>query len=75
MRKVTEEIAGKIVEAYKTSPLLTGLLLLNVAIILGFGWWEHTRTNKVEAFIYQQIQKQEALFERIVQMAQDCRKG
>lgn len=72
---MTEEIASKIVEAYKTSPLLTGLLLLNVAIIAGFGWWEHNRTAKVEAFIYQQMQKQEALFERIVQMAQDCRKG
>ena len=71
---MTEEIAGKIVEAYKTSPLLTGLLLLNVSLIGGFGWWEHTRMAKVEVFIYQQIQKQEALFERIVQMAQDCRK-
>jgi hypothetical protein len=72
---MTEDMAGKIVEAYKTSPLLTGLLLLNVGIIGGFGWWEHTRTAKVEAFIYQQIQKQEQLFERIVTMAQDCRKG
>lgn len=72
---MTEELAGKVVEAYKTSPLLTGLLLLNVATIAGFGWWEHTRTAKVEAFIYQQMQKQETLFERIVQMAQDCRKG
>ena len=71
---MTEEIASKIVEAYKTSQLLTGLLLLNVSLIGGFGWWEHTRMAKVEVFIYQQIQKQEALFERIVQMAQDCRK-
>lgn len=46
---MTDEIAGKIVDAYKASPLLTGLLLLNVAVIIGFGWWEHRRVNAVDA--------------------------
>lgn len=69
---MTDELAGKIVEAYKSSPLLTGLLLLNVVLIGGFGWWEHNRTNKVEAFIQQQLAKQEALQERLIKMAQDC---
>lgn len=69
---MTEEIAGKIVEAYKTSPLLTGLLLLNFALILGFGWWEIRRTDKVEAFILGQIQKQDALQAKLFDMAQRC---
>lgn len=69
---MTDELAGKIVEAYKASPLLTGLLLLNVVLIGGFGWWEHNRTNKVEAFIQQQLAKQEALQERLIKMAHDC---
>lgn len=69
---MTEEIAGRIIDAYKSSPLLTGLLLLNVLIIGGFGWWDHNRTNKVEAFIQQQIAKQEALQERLLQMARGC---
>ena len=36
---MTDEIAGKILEAYKTSPLLTGLLLLNIGLFLGMGWY------------------------------------
>ena len=69
---MTEEIASKIVEAYKTSPLLTGLLLLNVAIIFGFGWWENNRTTKVEMFIRDQLVKQENLQEKLFHLAQRC---
>lgn len=36
---MTDEIASKLVEAYKTSPLLTGLLLLNIGLFLGMGWY------------------------------------
>lgn len=72
---MTDEIASKLVDAYKSSPLLTGLLLLNVAVIIGFGWWEHRRVNAVDAFVQQQLAKQEALQERLVQMAKDCTKG
>lgn len=36
---MTEEIAAKIVDAYKTSPMLTGLLLLNVCLFLGMGYY------------------------------------
>lgn len=70
---MTEEIAGKIIEAYKSSPLLTGLLLLNIAIIGGFGWWEHNRTNRVDTFIREQLKKQEDLTERLIRMAQNCK--
>lgn len=72
---MTDEIAGKIVDAYKASPLLTGLLLLNVGLAIGFGWWEYRRVNAVDAFVQQQLAKQEALQERLVQMAKDCTKG
>ena len=69
---MNEEIAGKIVEAYKTSPLLTGLLLLNALIVGGFGWWEYHRVNAVDAFVQKQLAKQEALQERLIGMAKDC---
>lgn len=36
---MTDEIASKIVEAYRSHPLLTGLLLLNVGLFLGMGWY------------------------------------
>ena len=72
---MNEEIAGRIADAYKSSPLLTGLLLLNLVLIGGFGWWEHNRTSKVETFIYQQLEQQAALRERLIDMAKDCVRG
>jgi putative NIF3 family GTP cyclohydrolase 1 type 2 len=69
---MTDDVAGKIVEAYKTSPLLTGLLLLNVAVIFGFGWWEHKRVAAVDAFVTKQMEKQDALQERLLEMAARC---
>ncbi len=36
---MTDEIAKHLVDAYKTSPLLTGLLLLNIGLFLGMGWY------------------------------------
>lgn len=36
---MTDEIAKHIVDAYKTSPVLTGLLLLNIGLFLGMGWY------------------------------------
>ena len=73
MRMMAEEIAGKIVEAYKTSPLLTGLLLLNLVLLVGFGWWEHRRVAAVDAFVNRQLEKQEQLQERLLGMAKDCK--
>lgn len=69
---MTEEIASKIVDAYRSSPLLTGLLLLNIAVIGGFGWWEHKRVGAVDAFVSKQLAKQEALQERLIEMAKNC---
>lgn len=72
---MTDEIAGKIVDAYRSSPLLTGLLLLNVGLALGFGWWEWRRVERVDAFVQQQLAKQDALQERLLQMAKHCTGG
>lgn len=36
---MTDELASKVLDAYKTSPLLTGLLLLNIGLFIGMGWY------------------------------------
>lgn len=36
---MTDELAGKVLDAYKSSPLLTGLLLLNIGLFIGMGWY------------------------------------
>lgn len=70
---MTDEIAGRIVEAYRTNPLLTGLLLLIVGLSAGFGWWEYRRVAAVDAFVTAQLAKHEALQERLIEMAATCR--
>lgn len=69
---MTDELAGRIVDAYKASPLLTGLLILNICTIVGFGWWEYRRVGAVDAFVQKQLAKHEALQERLIQMAKEC---
>lgn len=69
---MTDEIASKIVEAYRAHPLLTGLLFLNIGLILAFGWWEWKRVNAVDAFVQQQLTKQEVLQERLIAMTKEC---
>ncbi len=71
---MTEELAGRIVEAYRAHPLLTGLLLLNIALIAGFGWWEWKRVSAVDAFVQQQLARQDALQAQLVAMAKECTK-
>lgn len=68
-------VAGKILDAYRASPLITGLLMLNVGLALGFGWWEWRRVERVDAFVQQQLAKQDALQERLLQMAKHCTGG
>jgi hypothetical protein len=72
---MTDELAGRIVDAYKASPLLTGLLILNVGLVAGFGWWEHNRVAAVDAFVQKQLAKQDALQDRLLQMAKHCTGG
>jgi len=72
---MTDELAGRIVDAYKASPLLTGLLILNIGTIIGFGWWEYRRVTAVDSFVQAQLAKQDALQDRLLQMAKHCTGG
>ena len=64
---MTDEIAGKIVEAYKTSPLLTGLLLLNIGLFLGMGWYIVKVQQATGVFV-------SALQGELIEMAKTCGK-
>ena len=70
---MTEELAGKIVDAYKSSPLLTGLLILNIAMVGAFGWWENNKSKRVDSFITDLLTKQEKLNERIIALSANCK--
>lgn len=48
---MNDQVAGQIVEAYKTSPLLTGLLLLNIAFMGGFGYYLMKKEAAVAEYV------------------------
>lgn len=62
---MTEEIASKIVEAYKTSPLLTGLLLLNIGLFLGMGYYI-VRVQQSAGALFTEMQRE------MIQLAKQC---
>ncbi len=64
---MTDEIAGKLVEAYKTSPLLTGLLLLNIGLFCGMGWY----IMKVQAGAGEFIKE---LQTEVIELAKTCKR-
>ena len=65
---MTDEIASKLVDAYKTSPLLTGLLLLNIGLFLGMGWYIVKVQAATGAFV-SEMQRE------MLDLAKQCRRG
>ena len=64
---MTDEIASKIVEAYKTSPLLTGLLLLNIGLFLGMGYYI-VKVQQATGVFVSELQRE------LIDMAKSCGK-
>lgn len=64
---MTDEIAAKIVEAYKTNPILTGLLLLNVCLFLGMGYYVIRLQQGTGVFVRE-------LQTELVELAKTCNK-
>lgn len=64
---MTDELASKVLDAYKTSPLLTGLLLLNIGLFLGMGYYIIKLQQGAGAFVSEmQVQ--------LIEMAKTCGK-
>jgi hypothetical protein len=64
---MTDELAGKVLEAYKTSPLLTGLLLLNIGLFIGMGWYIVQVQNNAREFV-------KDLQTEVIALAKTCNK-
>lgn len=47
------DIAGKVLDAYKTSPLLGALFLMNVLTFVGFGWYLLDKEGKTAKYVLQ----------------------
>ncbi len=53
---MSNDVAGRIVDAYKTSPMLTGLLLLNLLIFCGAGWYLNVVQDRTANYVKQRDQ-------------------
>lgn len=62
---MTDELAGKVLDAYKTSPLLTGLLLLNIGLFLGMGWYV-VRVQQATGVFVSELQRE------LITLAKTC---
>lgn len=69
---MTDELAGKVLDAYKTSPLLTGLLLLNLLILVGFGWYMKDRNAAVAEYVKMTNQELIDLHNQTIALAKEC---
>lgn len=63
---MTDELAGKVIEAYRSNPILTGLLLLNIGVFVGMGWY----VMKVQQATGVYVSK---LHDDLVTLARECR--
>lgn len=69
---MTDELAGRVLDAYKTSPLLTGLLILNIGLIGGFGWFLLKKNETHEALVMRVIDEEREFRDELLQVALMC---
>lgn len=69
---MNDDVAGKIVDAYKTSPLLTGLIVLLIGLTIGFGWYQIRKDTQVAAFIMGKEARIEDLQKQLIDAVRQC---
>ncbi len=72
---MNDDVAGKIVDAYKTSPLLTGLIVLLIGLTIGFGWYQIHKDGQVAAYIMGKEARIEELQKQLLDTVKSCRPG
>lgn len=69
---MNDEIAKGIVDAYRVNPLLTGLLILNIGMFIGFGWYIVYQTGRAGEFIQLIRSERNALERELLDLAKTC---
>jgi hypothetical protein len=66
------EVAKSTLEAYKTNPMLTGLLALNLVFLIGFGWFLVKKNEAHEALVARILDEEKVFRQELVAAATDC---
>ena len=66
------DVASKVVDAYKVNPMLTGLLLLNLLIFCGAGWYLNVVQERTAMYVKSRDGDLKELQNKALDMASKC---
>jgi hypothetical protein len=66
------DVASKVVDAYKVNPMLTGLLLLNLIIFVGAGYYLNTVQQRTYEYIKERDMREHERTQKMMDMASKC---
>jgi hypothetical protein len=66
------DVASKVVDAYKVNPMLTGLLLLNLLIFCGAGWYLNVVQERTAMYVKSRDGDLKELQNKALDMAAKC---
>ncbi len=69
---MNDEVAGKVLDAYRANPILTALLILNVGTFIGMGWYETRNDDRTYNYVIAQNAKMDQLHEKIETLSRQC---
>jgi hypothetical protein len=72
MEETTAEVAKGAFDAYKTNPLMTGLLTLNLVFLVGFGWFLKGKNEQHEALVMRVLDEEKSFRDDLLQLAAAC---
>lgn len=70
----TGEAVKGVLDAYKSTPMLTGLLALNLVFLIGFGWLLIKKNEQHEALVQRIVDEEREFREEVLQVALNCSK-
>ncbi len=69
---MSNDVASKVVDAYKVNPMLTGLLLLNLLIFCGAGWYLNVVQERTAGYVKARDADLKELQNKALDMASKC---
>lgn len=70
---VSDDVAGKVLEAYKANPLLTALFLMNVLTFVGFGYYLIDKDDRVAQYVLKMQDNMKELRLEAMRLTAQCK--
>jgi len=66
-------VSNSLLSAYKINPIMIAMIVLLLTILGALGWYMMRNDDRIYAYIAARDQQQADLWNRLVEMAKDCR--